>query len=181
MAKIKGTNKYSIVEIALPVNLNVQVQNNVMPVSMETLENGTFVSKDVKTGELGLPVAGKPCYLVASDVTLYEKKDGIGDFVNKRDSYMPRIIGLDKASGTYLRFSDVECAEVGLDTFAKIEAYLATPANKLYAHADIATGNAKLVKALPVDLTTIPTGFIAEVTEVCTMRNGEDGIEVYID
>lgn len=180
MAKIKGTNKYGIVELALPVGLNVQVQNNIMPVGMDALENGTFVSKDVKTGELAKPVAGKPVYLVASDVTLYEKKDGIGDFVNKRDSYMPRIIGLDNAKGTYLRFSDVECAETGLETFAKIETFLATKANKLYAYADIATGNLKVVKAMPADLTTIPSGFVAEVTEVCTMRNGEDGIEVYV-
>lgn len=178
MAKIKGTNRYSIIEIALPVSMDVQVQNNVM--TTETLEQGTFVSKDIKTGELAKPVAGKPAYLVASDVTLYEKKDGIGDFVNRKESYMPRIIGLAHAEGTYLRFSDIECAEVGLDTFAKIETFLATKANKLYAHADIATGNLKVVKALPADLTTIPSGFIAEVTSVCTMRNGEDGIEVYV-
>ena len=180
MAKIKGSNTYGIVEIALPVGLNVQVQNNVMPVTMTKLENGTFVSKDVKTGELALPVAGKPAYLVASDVTLYDKKDGIGDFVNKRDSYMPRLIGLDNAKGTYLRFSDVECAETGLETFAKIATFLATPSNKLYAHVDATTGNVKIVKTLPVDLTTVPTGFVGEVTEVCVMRNGEDGIEVYV-
>lgn len=181
MGKIKGTNRYGIVEVALPTNLSVQIQNNIMPVGMETLENGTFVSKNLRTGKLGKPVAGKPAYLVHSEAKPYEKHLGIGDCVNKRESFMPRIIGLKDAKGTYLRFSDVECAEADLDTFAKIATFLNTEANVLYAHADVATGNVKLVKTLPADLSTIPTEFVGEVTDVCIMRNGEQGIEIYVE
>lgn len=166
--------KYGVTELRLGQNLDVKVQD-IQWGDLTELENGMFVTVDVKTGKMGAPTQEGDVWFVHSVVKNYERHLNSSDFINRKESFLPRLIrfGQDSIIATDDIVVDDSVAE--LKTYEAMNTYLGTESNKLYGYPDATSKRMRIAKTVPTEKAPIVKFEVAKVT---TLKTGDLGLEL---